>query len=552
MPLLQEQKYLKVLQKVTKLTSMVLDHQQVMDTIVCSLPDLMAVDAATIRLLDSETGQFVMGAAHGLSVEYLSRFRIDTEETIEMIRSGYPVARTDMDQKADYHDQELVQGEGVKSVLTLPIIFQDSIIGMLRLLTREKRIFTADEISFSMALGEQVGMAISNSRMFNEMDNQVNFMKEIQEISTLVNSSLDLSAILDTIAERLPRSLGCKGCTIRLVQTQTNQLDLVASHGLSETYLQRGHVENEKNVEAALSGSPVSIYNVSQDDRISYKKHMEREGIKSLLSVPIKARSEVIGVLRILSEKSHCFTSSEINFAVTAAEVGGLAIRNAKTYQQISLLCNQIEENEHFLTNILDCIRPKLLVVDRDKRLVLVNKVLQEEMGHFETELLGSSYDTLWQNQDCDIMECPISRVLRTEKSTAFTHKTIQNDKVNWCERTASPIRGPDGKIEYVIEVIRDITAQKQLEEEQLERVKLQGVVELAGTVAHEINSPLFAALGTAQFLEEDLKEQELIDDMGTIIRNLKEIRVLTGKMTSMTGFESRDYVGDTKIVKIK
>jgi len=554
MALLQEQKYIKVFQKVTKLTSMVLDHQQVMDTIVRSLPDLMAVDAATIRLLDTETGQFVMGAAHGLSNEYLSRLSIDTEETMEMIRSGYPVAKNDVDleTETDHHDQELVQSEGVKSILTLPIIFQDSIIGMLRLLTRKKRIFTADEISFSMALAEQVGIAISNSRMFSEMENQVDFMNEVQKLSTLVNSSLDLSAVLDTIVERLPLSLGCKACTIRLLQSQNNQLELVASHGLSETYLQRGHVENEKNVEAALSGSPVSIFDVKQDDRIFYKKNMEEEGIKSLLSVPIKAGHDVIGVLRILSDSPHCFTSSEINFAVTAAEVGGVAIQNANTYQKITLLFNQIEENERFLANILDCIRPQLLVVDKEKHLILVNKILQKAMGRSENELLGCDYDELWQSQECDEDECPVNRVLATGKSSSFTHKTLLNDATYWCERTASPMLGSDGKVEYVIEVIRDITAKRQLEKEQLERVKLQGVIELAGTVAHEINSPLFAALGTAQLLEEDLESQELMDDMQTIIRNLKEIGVLTKKMTSMTGFESRDYVGDSKIVAIK
>ncbi|MCK5069707.1 MAG: GAF domain-containing protein, partial [Desulfocapsa sp.] len=532
MTLLQEQKYLKVFQKVTKLTSMVLDHQQVMDTIVRSLPDLMAVDAATIRLLDAETGQFVMGSAHGLSMEYLSRLSIDSDETMEMIRSGYPVAKTDVDQEPGNKNQKLVQNEGVKAVLTLPIIFQDAIIGMLRLLTREKRIFTADEISFSMALAEQVGIAISNSRMFTEMENQVDFMKEIQELSTLVNSSLDLSAVLDTIVERLPRSLGCKGCSIRLLQSQSNQLELVASHGLSKTYLKRGHVENEKNVEAALSGSPVSIFDVRQDDRIIYKKNMEEEGIKSLLSVPIKAGRDVIGVLRILSDVSRCFTSSEINFAVTAAEVGGVAIRNAKTYQQITLLFNQIEENERFLANILDCIRPQLLVVDKEKHLILVNKVLQKVMNRSENELLGADYFTLLENQECEEMECPVSKVLETGKSAAFTHKIIQNGEERWCERTASPMIGQDGEVEFVIEVIRDVTAKRQLEGEQLARVKLQGVVELAGTVAHEINTPLFAALGTAQLLEEDLKDQELVDDVATIIRNLKNIGVLTKKMT--------------------
>ena len=552
MVLMQEQKYLKVFQKITKLTSMVLDHQQVMDTIVRTLPDLMAVDAATIRLLDAETGQFVMGAAHGLSVEYLSRISIDTDETMEMILSGYPVAKTDADKEVEHRDQELVQSEGVKSVLTLPILFQDSIIGMLRLLTRDNRVFTADEISFSMALAEQVGIAISNGRMFKEMENQVDFMKEVQEISTLVNSSLDLSDVLDTIVERLPHSLGCKGCTIRLLKPQTNQLELVASHGLSESYLMRGRVENEKNVEAALSGSPVSIYNVSRDDRIYYKENMEEEGIKSLLSVPIKAGKEVIGVLRILSEVPRCFSSSEMNFAVTAAEVGGVAILNAKTYQQITLLFNQIEENERFLTNILDCIRPQLLVVDKEKHLILANKILQEVMNLSEKDLLGIDYDDLWGDQERDAENCPVNRVLRTGEPAAFTHKVRQKDGTVWYERTASPMVGSDGDVEFVIEVIRDITAKRQLEEEQLERVKLQGVVELAGTVAHEINSPLFAALGTAQLLEEDLEKQESKDDVGTIVRNLKEIGVLTKKMTTMTGFESRDYVGDTKIVEIK
>ena len=552
MALIQEQKYLKVFQKVTKLTSMVLDHQQVMDTIVRSLPDLMAVDAATIRLLDAETGQFVMGAGHGLSTEYFSRFSIDTDETMEMIRSGYPVAKTDVDLETGHGDQELVQSEGVKSVLTLPILFQDAIIGILRLLTRDKRVFTVDEISFSMALAEQVGIAISNGRMFKEMENQVDFMKEMQEISTLVNSSLDLSAVLNTIVERLPQSLGCKGCTIRLLKAQTNQLELVASYGLSGNYLRRGRVEHEKNVKAALSGSPVSIYSVSEDSRLFYKKNMEEEGIESLLSVPIKAGQEVIGVLRILSDVPRCFASSEINFAVTAAEVGGVAIRNAKTYQQITLLFNQIEENERFLGNILDCIRPQLLVVDKEKHLVLVNKVLQKVLDRSENELLGSNYFSLWQNQDCVEEDCPVNKVLETGKAATFTHRIFQEDGETWCERTASPMLDPNGEVEYVIEVIRDITAKKQLEEEQLERVKLQGVVELAGTVAHEINSPLFAALGTAQLLEEDLETQELIDDVQTIVRNLKEIGGLTKKMTSMTGFESRDYVGDAKIVEIK
>ncbi|MDP3696331.1 MAG: PAS domain-containing protein, partial [Desulfocapsaceae bacterium] len=221
-------------------------------------------------------------------------------------------------------------------------------------------------------------------------------------------------------------------------------------------------------------------------------------------------------------------------------------------YQQITLLFNQVEESERFVANILNCIRPQLLVVDQNRHLVLANRVFLAAMGKEENELLGSDYHSLWQGHDCLAASCPVEQVLATGQTASHEHQLIKDDGPHWVERTASPMLGENGKVEFVIEVIRDITAKRQLEQEHLERVKLQGVVELAGTVAHEINSPLFAALGTAQLLEEELESAELTADMQTIIRNLKNIGELTRKMTTMTGFESRDYVGATKIVELR
>jgi signal transduction histidine kinase len=74
----------------------------------------------------------------------------------------------------------------------------------------------------------------------------------------------------------------------------------------------------------------------------------------------------------------------------------------------------------------------------------------------------------------------------------------------------------------------------------------------MAGSAAHQLNSPLFAALGTAQLLRDDLKAGEALDDLDMIIRNLKEIAELTHKMTKVTGYESTPYVGNTTIVELK
>jgi PAS domain S-box-containing protein len=547
----RERRFLKVYQKVTRLISMVMDHQQVMDAIVRMMPEELDVDACTIRLLDSSTNSFVLGAANGLSQEYLSRETIDTVETMEMIKSGYPVAKVDLDEDPTYTDREAASLEGIKSVLTLPILFQDSIIGIMRMLTRNNRVFTAGEISFSMALAEQVGLAISNSRMFKEMENQVNFMNEVQKISKLVNSTLDQDKILQTIVERLPASLGAKGCTIRLLNPQTNFLELVAANGLSDIYLERGKVEKEKNIVMVLSGEPVTINDVVTDDRVRYKKDMQEEGIKSLLALPIKVSGEVIGVLRILFAEYHSFSRSEVNFALTVAEASGSAIQNARTYTKITLLFNQIEENERFLADILNCIRPQLIVLDRSKHVVMANRVFLDKMGLEESEVLGMEYYDVCPIEEGDKV-CPADSVLKDGKPASFTHSQTIDGTAHWIERTAYPMFDKNDNIEFVIEIIRDVTAKKQFEDEQIERVKLQGVVDLAGTVAHEINSPLFAALGAAQLMEDDLKEEEQIQDVQMIIRNLKSISELTSKMTAMTGFEGKEYVGGANIVEFK
>ena len=74
----------------------------------------------------------------------------------------------------------------------------------------------------------------------------------------------------------------------------------------------------------------------------------------------------------------------------------------------------------------------------------------------------------------------------------------------------------------------------------------------MAGAAAHELNSPLFAALGTAQLaLAETEAGKTLYNDLETIVKNLKLVTELTRKMSNITHYESKDYAGDIKIVDI-
>ncbi len=181
-----------------------------------------------------------------------------------------------------------------------------------------------------MFLAEQVGIAISNCQMLQEMKNQVIFFKAQREISQLVNSTLNLDQILGAIVKKLPGIMGVMGCTIRLLQPATNRLELVAASGVSQNYLTRGNISREDSIFKVLKGSPVAIYDAPNDPRVNYHDEIKEEGIKSILAVPIKNDQEIIGVLRLLTDSHRSFSASDIHFAVTVAEEGGNAIENGQ------------------------------------------------------------------------------------------------------------------------------------------------------------------------------------------------------------------------------
>ena len=84
--------FLHLFQKVTNMITSTLDVEKVLDVIVEKVPEVLGVDAATIRLLDSARENLVLVASYGLSQEYLNRGPIDAELSVTKALSGIPVA----------------------------------------------------------------------------------------------------------------------------------------------------------------------------------------------------------------------------------------------------------------------------------------------------------------------------------------------------------------------------------------------------------------------------------------------------------------------------
>jgi signal transduction protein with GAF and PtsI domain len=327
----KEKEYLRVFQQVTRAVSSSLQLDEVLNMIVRMLPEVMGLKAATIRLLDASGTRLHLAAAHGLSERYLSRGPVDMEENIREALDEKPVAIYDVSKDPKVHYRKEAEEEGIKSMLTLPIIARGKVIGILRLLTAHMRHFSPQDIGFSAALAEQCGTAIENARMYERQYTEAKYLKALQDIAKAVSSTLDVHEVMGLIVSRIAHAMNTDAATIRLLDPSGKKLELVAFYGLSGKYLNKGPVDAEKSVADALKGTPVAIYDVCSDPRIVYKAEAADEGIRSMLVVPIIFRGRVIGVLRVLTKKERRrFHQDEIEFATSLAEQAAIAIDHAK------------------------------------------------------------------------------------------------------------------------------------------------------------------------------------------------------------------------------
>ncbi len=547
----KEKTYLSLFLEVARTISSTLEIDKVLDLIVKKVAEVVGVEAATIRLLDPSGKKLYLAAAHGLSQEYLNRGPVDAEKSIAEALAGNPVAIFDAVHDPRVAYSEAVRKEGIKSILAVPIQIRGRVIGVLRLLSRKPRLFTDDEIEFATALAEQCGIAIENARMYEAQRKQLRYFETLNEIGKALNSIRDLKEILNLIVTKLPEVMNLKGCTIRLLDLSGQKLELVASYGLSKEYLSRGSIDDELSTHQALRGEPVIIYDATKDPRIRYQEEAKKEGIASILAIPIMVHNRIIGVLRLHTSEPRHFDEAEINFVMAVAEQSGIAIQNALYYQKINNILTQLEEEHKFLGTVIDSLAAGLAVIDREKHLAMVNKRILEDHGLKYEETVGRKCFEVLKTCQRDL--CPLEEVQRKKEPVSYVTSVKNNGEEKHYEVTLSPVVGSSGEVEHVIEIVRDITAQMKLQQEQMERERLEGVLQLARTVAHELNTPMFAALGTAQLALSDVEENDpLYEDLQIIVRNLKKMAELTKKMAQITHYETKAYVGDVEILDLE
>ena len=175
------------------------------------------------------------------------------------------------------------------------------------------------------------------ARLKQRLESAYHKTQTLYDIAKAVSSTLNFSEVLNTIAQLATKAMNAKACSIRLLNEDRGQLVVRAADGLSEQYLSKGQVDLDKSLvdRGALRGKPVPILDATKDPGFQYPEEARKEGICSVLCVPLSVREKPIGVLRLYTGEIHRFTDEEIDFLSALASQGAVAIENARTYQQL-------------------------------------------------------------------------------------------------------------------------------------------------------------------------------------------------------------------------
>jgi len=165
------------------------------------------------------------------------------------------------------------------------------------------------------------------------MEEHALYYDTIIRLTEAISHCKDPEEVALTTAEGVKTAFKAKGCSVFLVDRATRELGLVASFGLSDEYLNKGPIHFMQSIKEAKDAVPIAIYDVMDDPRIEYPQEAAKEGIASLLGVPIISHGKIIGALRIYTAEPWEFSPSDITLFQAVAMICGMSMEMCRMHK---------------------------------------------------------------------------------------------------------------------------------------------------------------------------------------------------------------------------
>ncbi len=397
---------------------------------------------------------------------------------------------------------------------------------------------------------DQVGHLVRNLvRMEAAIQSRLNELSTLLETSASVVSSLEPPIVLDRILEQVERLLGIEKCAIVALDEVRGVFLSQASRGLSQMYTEQIAVHPSEpmsiTMQAIRSGEPVQVGDIETDPRIEQiLSRARREGIRSILAVPLKTQYSAPAALLVYRPEPHVFTPREINLVTTFAHQATMAIENATLFARSD---TALHEQTRRLEALIQSMQDGLILEDLQGQVRYANRRISEMTGIPPDQITGMPVDMVVDLLLKDVTENETTRraiesALEQSGSRRVDFGYNGNQGRRFLRLRIFDVTDTDGMLIGRGRILQDITRRYELD-----RMKSS----LISTVSHELRSPLAAIKGYATTLLADDVEWDALSQNEFLRIISHETDRLTGLVNDLLDM-SRIEAGNLSISRIR
>jgi len=259
--------------------------------------------------------------------------------------------------------------EKVRTVLAVPILKGDDLLGVMTIYHLEVRPFTDKQIALVETFADQAAIAIDNVRLLDELRQSLQQQTATADVLKLISrSTFDLKSVLNTLVESAARL--CEADVAAIAREKDEYYHIVAGYGFPpgfQDYVETVPIERGRGSvlgRVLLECKPVQIVDVLADPEYAMHEVQKRAGYRTMLGVPLLREGVPIGLLNLNRTSVRPFTEKQIELVTTFADQAAIAIENVRLFDEIQDKSRQLEEaSQHksqFLANMSHELRTPL------------------------------------------------------------------------------------------------------------------------------------------------------------------------------------------------